>query len=261
MRNSSFINKFILSILLLLPISAFAQDELPKNDRKAVVKAVTSTYRTWNSVRLDGKIQTSLIPVSPSVRIYMEKDRLIDASVRAPFLGEVARVVVSNDTALVINKMTRVYAKLAVADLLRDIPVGIGELQDLLLGRVFVAGAGEFSVRNADDVAMFPAAEGGTLLLPPPVEVPVEVKYGFRVADDGKLMLFMALPEGIDIQAIAEYSYEYNQTSVAASYQYGQKKFDATLSYSAPAFNADPIAPVNIDSGYRQGSLRDVLRF
>ena len=63
------------------------------------------SYSNWGSVELNGKFRCSLLPISATVKIYMKKDKEIMASVRAPFVGEVARVEVAEDSVLIVNKM------------------------------------------------------------------------------------------------------------------------------------------------------------
>lgn len=251
---------FLLTALTVV-FGSQAQEEMGKKERKAALKKITSTYRTWDKVQIDGKVQTDLLPVSASVRIYMENDRLIDVSVRAPFVGEAARIVITRDSVLAINKIKRTYCSEPIGDLMAVLPVGLPDLQDILLARVFVAGQGELSSRNADDCVMlsFPGEEGFAIL-PPAIQTP-PLTYGFSTSPDGLLTSFVAISEEKGLAFNADFSYDFNQTVLAASLQRGERSVSAQLAYSDPNFKPkEPTAPA-VGNNYKKVSPRQVIKF
>lgn len=251
----------LLLTICTLALGASAQTEMSKKERKTALKQITSTYRTWDKVQIDGKLQTELLPVSATVRIYMENDRLIDVSVRAPFVGEAARVLITTDSILAINKIKRTYCSESIESLMRILPVGLPDLQDILLARVFVAGKGELSSRNADDCVMltFPEEEGYAVL--PPAIVNPPVTYGFATSAQGVLTSFMAVSEAHGLAFDADFSYDFNQTEIAAALSRGEKTVSARLTYQDPDFKPKAMAAPSVGANYKKVSPRQVIRF
>lgn len=263
--NEQDIMKFARHISLLLTalviaFSASAQTEMSKKERKNALKSITSTYRTWNSVQIDGKVQTDLIPLSITAKIYMENDQLIDISLRAPFVGEAARVVLTQDSILAINKIKRTYACESITHLMSVLPVGMCDLQDILLARVFVAGKGEISSRNADDCQMLMADGGNCIIVPPAIAAP-QVDYGFTTSGDGKLLQFMAFYPGKELSFESEFSYDFNQTSIFGSLVRNGRNVTATLTYPDPNFKPSAPKEASVGKNYQKVSLRQVMKF
>lgn len=251
----------LLAAVIAVAFGASAQEEMGRKERKEALKKITATYRTWDKVQIDGKVQTDMLPVSASVRIYMENDRLVDVSVRAPFVGEAARVRITTDSVLAINKIKRTYCSESIEDLMNILPVGLPDLQDILLARVFVAGKGELSSRNADDCVMlaFPGEEG-MAILPPALESPA-VTYGFACSADGLLTSFVAMEQERNLAFDADFSYGYNETAIDAELQRGERSVGARLTYSSPDFKPKAMAAPSVGSGYKKVSPRQVIKF
>ena len=72
--------KFLLifSLLLFSTSAMIAADD----NADPFLHNLADSYKEWHNVEFSGKLHCSLLPLSPSVKIYMEKDSLIQISVR-----------------------------------------------------------------------------------------------------------------------------------------------------------------------------------
>ena len=127
---------FSLCAWFVLPTKA--QNEIPvavdKKVKSTVIDSITAGYDSWTEVSMSGKLSSSILPVSPSVKIYMEKGKLVEISVSAFLVGEVARIEVDTKGALIVNKMNDTYTTVSNDRIESVCPGGLEVLQNLLLG-------------------------------------------------------------------------------------------------------------------------------
>mgnify|MGYP002908447808 FL=1 len=105
MRRTT-INRLLAALLFIVHCSLFAESHAATDaEGQAFLNALAASYTPWSSVQLDGKLRMDKLPVSPSVRIYMEKGKKLYISVRAPFVGDDGGVtnVLSNDALFKIQ--------------------------------------------------------------------------------------------------------------------------------------------------------------
>ena len=111
-----------------------------KDARRQLAHTIES-YDRWQTVKMPVTIRLRE-PKSLSISgtATMERDRSLTISLR--FFGmEVGSLSVASDSITVINRIDKAYFKDDLAALLDGFPATVGNLQDLLLGRVFVLGA------------------------------------------------------------------------------------------------------------------------
>ena len=82
----------------------------PERESAKVVEKMAERFSSWNTVMLSAQLQMDGLPLSPSLKIFMEKGKSMSMSVRAPFIGEAGRLEFANDTVVAVNKMKNVYA-------------------------------------------------------------------------------------------------------------------------------------------------------
>lgn len=125
--------------------------ELTQKEGTKLAKEISSSYKPWKKVGLEGKISGSMLPVSANIKIYMERGELMLVSIRAPFVGEAFRIEADRERIMIINKMNKCYSELPIegrTDLLEQI-------QSLLLGRVVIFGRGELDAKNRKGLKFF----------------------------------------------------------------------------------------------------------
>lgn len=247
-------------------MTASAQEPLAGSDKKKALAAITASYINWETAALDAKVKVQGLPVSITAKIYMERGKSIVMSLRAPFLGEVARAAVTADTLLLVNKQNNTYCVENLAERLSGIPVGVEDLQNALLGRAFVAGSGQLSVRNADKVEICAVTDSegndaGWIIIPEQIEADgTEVSYGFTASPDGQLSQFVAMPQTQTAAAGCSYTYDYSSTRIEAIASFSGKNYTANLSYSSPAYNGGAVAMPEISASATRLDFRTFIR-
>lgn len=234
----------------------------PLRERQARVAAdsITAGYETWTTLLLDGKLRTDGLPVSPSLRVFMDYGRKLMISVRAPLLGEVGRIEVDTDTVLLVNKMKKVYAKEALSDLPANIPAGLRDIQCLLLGRVAVGGEGELDRDNFHLADFYPDAGGGWIVVPKEKVQPEGAAYGFVVDADGYLEAFMlTVPGGTDTATIL-YSYPGDGIDLMVDLKMGKRQTIVDMELDKPRWGASPFDSIKINSKYRKTDINGFFK-
>ncbi len=249
---------YVLLAAILMPVSSIAQTLLSNKESKTLTASVTQNYKAWSTVAIDGKVSMDKLPLSPSVKIFMRKGEEIAISIRAPFVGEVGRARIKGNEVLLVNKLRKVYVKEQLGDFFTDLPVTLGDLQNLLLARAFVAGKGELSSSLVPECDFY-VVEDGWLCVP---ENPIggTVNYGFQFDTDCRLQLATAVPQGSGIIASGVYSYSGKKTIIDVEASYGSRNYDATLSLNAPQYGAKGMDDIKLDGKYKKVTLREFLK-
>ncbi|MDE6011072.1 MAG: DUF4292 domain-containing protein [Muribaculaceae bacterium] len=273
--------RLLLFLLLILTplLSASAQDAVTGKEEKQLIETLTEGYKNWNKAGWSGKLSADILPVSATLKVYMEKGKLTLISIRAPFLGEVGRIEADTDSVVVINKMKRRYYSRQTEDLSRMVPDLTEDFQSLLLGRMFVVGEGELDKKAAGSVTIFPASDEGCFMIVPDVpDYLPETLYGFSTDTAGRLATFVCaygrqavgvgenepLDPGFqyapEAQLQAEISYPGDTARAAISASFKGCTYDALITCDGVEYGAKGFDRLNL-SGYRRCGLREVLRF
>lgn len=267
------LKKSLHSLLLLLSAtlmltaagSASAQtqeshDALPRKEAKKVLQSVVSGYSDWSRVELNGKVSSPLLPISATARIYMEKGKLVMISLRAPIVGEAARVEIDNDSILIVNKLKRKYCRYSLSSL-EGYPNAIGDVQSLLLGRLTVFNRGTLRSNVFNKMAVYAGDDRGYYAVPADDLQPKGGTYGYAIDSAYKLTTFMLTAVNEEFMTTITYQWNsdnsYTETLYAA---FGEKTAEATLSFDTPKFGAGPMQPFVLTDRYRRASLREVLK-
>lgn len=273
------IKRYILIFLLcLLGVSeAIAQDAIAGKERKEIVEEIAKDYKNWNRAAWTGRLTTDLLPVSATLKVYMEKGHLTLVSVRAPLVGEVARIEMDSDSLLVVNKMKKRYYSKPLRDLSQMVPDLTEDVQTLFLGRMFVIGSGQLGKRDADDVTIFPTGtENCYMLLPTAPDYLPQVVYGFASDPEHRLATFVCAYGRADApaddsvidpdfqyepkaQAQAEIAYRSKGAVAELQCLFNSKQYNATLTVDDIEWGARGFDRINI-SGYTKVEFKDVLK-
>lgn len=122
---------------------------------------------TWSTLKCGGHIDFTGggKSLGSNMQMRMECGKSIYISMR-PALGiEVARMVITDSTVLVVDKIHRRYIKENVSLLTAGIPITVAALQDIFLGRVHVLGSGTLNGSNLSHITISPR-DGGSVALP-----------------------------------------------------------------------------------------------
>lgn len=199
----------------------------------------------WDVVTLNGKLKMRGLPLSPSLKIFMEKDSLVEISIKAPIMGEVGRIVLTPDSVTGINKLNKTYTKESVGEFLKYYPGDISDFQNLLLGRVVFPGIGELREEIIESLIIEPTDEG--LSLVPEEEFRIDgFDYGYITDIDMKPLVFLAFRTD-DQNDSASINYYYDATRYYMDLNVHSNGFSLqpSLELNYPEWSGEPLKPLN----------------
>ncbi len=248
-----------LLLLAVMALSARAADGFTASQLK-FLNIIISSYTPWQSVELNGKLQMERLPLTPSVRIYMEYKQKIFISVRAPFVGEVGRVEIDSTQVVAVNRLKKVYVQEPTGNLLSY--MNIEDVQDMLLGRVFICDYGTLNTVNMKLCELF--NEQSRMLLVPLIQ-PLDgrVRYGYTFDFNGLMQDMYATTESGSYSALAHYTYPGgNKTGIELDIQIKDKYYGAQMQLDKPKWNpARSLEPVEINRKWKRVDIKTFFKF
>lgn len=174
------------------------QKELPVQETPAVNPAATleeiaTSYKSWLSVEVPVKVEiTSPVSFGCSARVQMIRNQWLGISVR--MLGfEVAYLTADNDSVHAYAKMQKIYLSESLDKLFGSTGYNLGNLQDLLLGRLFVPGS---TTASAYDVTRFVLGDIDGLVTAVPSDQPESAQIGFIATPDPARIVAATIESG-----------------------------------------------------------------
>ena len=229
--------------------------------KQTVVDSITAGYYDWQSISLSGKLSSSMLPLSPSVKIYMERDSLIVMSVSVPLMGEAMRMEVDPRQALVVSHLNNSYITLDMEQVEALCPGGLQAMQNLLLGRVNILGAGELTPANMDLVEIYDSNPDTWVVLPVQDLENAPYVYLYTVGrTDWLLDRFMVMTADGSGEVNCAYSWSAKNLTLDFTAEMGGNPMGATLKLNNPDSKPKPISRFKLNSGYRQTDLRGLLK-
>lgn len=218
-----------------------------------VVDSIISGWNEWNTVSLSGKFKMSGLPLSPSMKIFMERDSSILISMRAPLMGEVGRIEIANDTILAVNKMNKTFVKEPVEKALAYYPGTISDLQDLLLGRIVVPGKGLLSGELVEALDIYSEDDGTTTIVAGEEAALPDFNYGYVVDANWFTAALMVMPLAKpDVAVTVVYEYFTNGYDMQLSYQSEKRNYKATLEFNEPEWESKGFDRTKLGGKYTQ---------
>ena len=248
-------------ILCLLAIAGFYSVDLSakKADFEALGVEIPS-YTEWEKVTLTGKLKMKGLPLSPSIRVYMEKDQLIELSIRVTFMGEVGRIIMTPEEVLGINKIKKTYTKENIDKFLKYYPGNFSDVQEMLLGRVVFPGFGVINDIVADYIDVSVIDEVNFAAVPNETASIPGFDYGYLINSAFSPSVLLVVPTNReDINFTVSYSYEKSGYDLIFSFTEGNKGMSATLDFNNPQWSGDPLKAIGYEK-YRELSMIDFLK-
>lgn len=237
----------VIAVVLLSAFSVMARDLSP------VINGIIESYVPWTSAEFNGKLRTEKLPFSPTVKMYMVRDSLLQISVRAPLLGEVGRLNLTREQLIIVNKMRKVYCEERTENLQELYPSLLADVQSLFLGRVTILGYGELDVENVGDVSVDKDNEGNLLLVPQTGTGVVPFNYGYLVGSNSRTRALVAtIPGKGSVEILYDYRDRGEQMDVTLDRGDG-RLFGAELDFSSVKWGGTEMPPVRLSSYQKVG--------
>lgn len=201
----------ILSVVLLMlgmtgckSSRSVTSDVVPGVQPTAVLQEVASSYRSWETYSVSGKVSMSgVASLSSSMQLKMVKGKCVLISIR-PILGiEVAKMYIDNDSAVVVNKLNKTYTSLSLSQFAEILPMDINIVQDMILARVFDLKEGELSLKNLKKFEISSDADNFTIT---PRKKRKDFAYEFMLNKAKQLTALSVSPASSSKTYTAQYS-------------------------------------------------------
>lgn len=160
--------------------------------QSTAAQQVAKSIGSWKTLKTGGSITLGgASSLSSSMQVRMIKGQSIYISAR-PLLGiEVARIVITGDSVLVVDKVHKRYVKESLSLLTSGVPIDVNAMQDIFLGRCCVLGKGSFSEAMINDVTVTQSADSVAIA---PKEHYKGYQYVFNY-NTGKITSLVVTPE------------------------------------------------------------------
>ncbi|MCH5238357.1 MAG: DUF4292 domain-containing protein [Muribaculaceae bacterium] len=241
-----------------------AQDDIPQPlaevAKDSAVDSIVSRYYEWDEMSISGKLSGPMLPMTASVKLYMQRDSLVLISISGPLVGEVARIEIDNERVLGVNKMQNTYSTVEIEEIEPVFPGGLSAIQNLLLGRVTIVGSGELNQENAPFVDIYDM-ESGWLIWPLTNNLPEELFEYIYVIDGDNYLIdkFAVMSEEAGIGAECTYQWNKKDMAMDMEFQLPNGVMSATLKLNNPDAKTKKMNRIELNSKYKEVSLRKLL--
>lgn len=249
----------LMMVAFLTFLPGYGDEMLGGKEKREVLNQVKQTDTDWQTVSISGKLKMKGLPVSPSVKIYMEKNCKIYISLTAFLVGEVGRCEINGDSILLVNKMKKVYVKESLAEALKYYPGTLKDLQYLILGRVVWPGQPEVVPQNIDMIEVY---RGEEISIVPGEDLLIDgFSYGYTLYPNGKPKLLLVVPDMYpDSNVMVNYDFMNNGYDIQMSYISPSRSYTATLELEKPKFGASSMAPIKLNDKFRKVSVENFFK-
>ena len=224
------------------------------------IEIVLPQYPEWERATLNGKIKMKGLPISPNVRIFMIKDSLIEISTKVPFMGEVGRITLDNDSIIGINKMNKTYTSSGIPEISNIFPGGLSNIQSLLLERVFIPGFGDINENIAENISFYLTEDGFAVVPEENIKIP-GYEYGYAVDWNFIPLEFLALPDYLpDSNFMIDYSNSADGYEMNFSINSRDKTYGLTLQLKNPEWTGEPLKKIGTEKKYKYLSLGEFIK-
>ncbi len=271
--------RILMAVIAFLCAGCFslpAQQLVTGKQAQSAVESMTASYMPWRSVSWSGKLKSGMLPVSVTVKTYMLRDSLTLISLRAPLIGEVARVEIDNRTILFANKMNKKYLRYDIGSFGSRGKMLHSNLQDILIGRAVIVGQGVLNKKDFKQADIYSLGEDGWLVAARLPDEAGGANYGYAIDAAGQMLELMiksgktgsaeapdgmsSITENITFEASAVVKYQNSEASADIQAVVFHKEYEASLQNVKTEWGTSGFGRLDI-SKYTSGTLRDLLKF
>lgn len=218
-------------------------------------------YRDWETARISGKLRLSSLPVTPSLKIYMKRNKELIVSASAIFVGEVFRAELTEDSLLIVNKLKKVYCKESGEKLKEIYPTLCEELQSVLLGRMIVPGSGTLSEANIEKVTI--ETENELRKISPSLAgLPLDIGLYYLLDNVGRISNLKV--EGENKAMLFCLNYDWKGDGGVEMDASVRRKNKSNLQFEidldSPQWGGKPLSAFKLGGGYKRVGLQDFFK-
>lgn len=207
--------------------------------RERLAKTVASCG-DWTTFKASGKITISgNSSYSSPMQITMVKGTMISISIR-PLLGiEMGRIYITNDTIIICDKVDKCYLAERLEFIFNGIPLGITDMQNIFLSRLFELGSDTVSTTTAK----LSAGKSGRMKVSYSPQG-AGLSYAFEVDKNCNVQNLVASLEGSETSLYINY-YDHTRTDIYGSVA-------GTIEVSTSVAGSDMALKIEYDAGSKE---------
>ncbi|MBD5255802.1 MAG: DUF4292 domain-containing protein [Barnesiella sp.] len=230
------------------------------------LSAVIGSYGSWQRLRVPVTVEINRPKnISISGTAIMERDKSV--MIMLKYFGfEVGSLYLTSDSVTVIDKIHKSYAKESIRSFLSGFNVSVANVQDILLGRLFVPGQPTASVSAFDKAEKERVSADEWILIPRGALKGVDYGFRFSPAD---LLSALICQSGANPPVTCVYDTPVStpagpmSAEISVSYERGKSVIDASLQWnlSKAKWNGDVDLRVpSIGKDYKRISSSDISK-
>lgn len=165
-------------------------DTLSLPDR---LEFIANRQATWQTLQAGGNVKLGgAKSLAANMQLRMVRDKAIYISIRV--LGiEAAKIIVDNDSVLLVDKFHKRYLAEPVSMLTNGLPATVGMVQDIFLGRAFLLNSGTLNNSNKR-AATITSTEAGNARIQPEKQ-PEKFAYNFDINTRNNIIALNVIPQ------------------------------------------------------------------
>lgn len=229
-------------------------------DISAYYQADWRTFKSGGNVEIGSNGKS----LSSSMQMKMIRNKSIYVSVR-PVLGiEAAKMVINGDSILLVDKLHKRYILEKASLLTNGIPVTVGALQDIFLGRAFELGKGSLTQDLKDDFAV--SVKDNRVILTPKNQFN-GFDYNFVYDSRNNIVSLNVIPSN---SGASTYSVAYRKvqgsvagkfaTEASVSTKLNGNSLSLDLEYKDVNWNESFTIDTNIPKNYKRIEGKDIMQ-
>ncbi len=241
--------------------SVSSSTALSGTEAQNILKEIAASYTRWDKLSMDSKLKMDALPINPSMKVYMEHAEAITISLHVPIVGEVGRVELTTDSITIANRLKKVYVQESLERTIGKMDMSLLDVQDLLLGRVFLLSQGTLTSSLASQMDVTQSDDDNRIVTPKKQNPLAD--YGFLVAaSDGSTLKTYATAQGGTYSAIANYDNRSDgRRNIDLSVKAGSKTYTATIECDKPVtLNPKAISPIKFTSKWKKVTFKELMQ-
>lgn len=165
----------IASLILLIALAGCKSKELAGNEQKANIQdeknrfeALINSYGKWDTFVSKATASFANNHLRSTVEIRMVRGEAVQVSLR-PLLGiEIGRLLMTTDSVFIYDKYNRRYVAESLQDFSQVLPIDVSpaDLQNIILGRLFIFGKENLTANDQADFDFLIGENGDRVLQP-----------------------------------------------------------------------------------------------
>lgn len=220
----------------------------------------------WRTFKSGGNVEigSNSKSLNSSMQMKMIRNKSIYVSLR-PVLGiEAAKMVINGDSILLVDKLHKRYIYEKASLLTNGIPVTVGALQDIFLGRAFELGKGSLTQDMKDDFTI--SVKDNKVVLTPKNQFN-GFDYNFVYDSRNNIMSLNVIPSN---SGASTYSVTYRKvqgsvagkvaTEASVSTKLNGNPLNLDLEYKDMVWNESFTIDTNIPKNYKRIDGKDIMQ-